>query len=166
MQGHSKDIVIEENSTSICGGFYFEDGSSRYLYSVMFYKTVSSNSHSKENFRFNVYCVNLPKHNFLLYCKIFIFLPCFKKKKLWKTLSREKMRKTDAIYEQYLEKLALKNHINLPVTHKVHLNICHIPPFHQTQGFWYHQPQIHMLHILEECLLLLPEQTTDLSLLQ
>jgi len=40
MQGHSKDTVIEENSISICGGFYLEDGSSRYLYSVTFYKTV------------------------------------------------------------------------------------------------------------------------------
>jgi len=43
MQGHSKDInVIKENSTSICGSFYLEDGSSRYLYSVTFYKTVIS----------------------------------------------------------------------------------------------------------------------------
>jgi len=25
MQGHSKDTVIKENSTSICGGFYLED---------------------------------------------------------------------------------------------------------------------------------------------
>jgi len=88
------------------------------------------------------------------------------KKKTLETLSREQMRNTDAIYEQYLDKLALKNHINLPAIHKAHLNICHIPPFHQTQGFWYHQPQIHMLHILEECLLLLREQTTDLLLLQ
>lgn len=87
-------------------------------------------------------------------------------KKTVETHSTEQMRKTDAIYEQYLDKLALKNHSNLPVIHKVHLNICHIPPFHQTQGFSYHQLQIHMLHIQEECLLLLPEQTIDLLLLQ
>lgn len=125
--------------------------------------TVGSNSHSKENLRFHVYCVNLPEHKFLLYCSLHI-LNMFKK--TVETLSREQMRKIDSIYEKYLEKLALKNYINLPVIHKVHLNICHIPPCHQTQGFWCHQPQIHMLHIQEECLLLLPEQTIDLLLLQ
>jgi len=108
MQGHSKDInVIKENSTSVCDGFYLEGGSSRYLYSVTFYNTVSSNSHSKENLSFHEYCNNLPKHKFLLYCKICIFLPCLKK--TVETLSREQMRKTASFYEQYLDKLALKN---------------------------------------------------------
>lgn len=164
MQGHLIDInIFKEDSTSTCRVFYLEDGSSRYLYGVMFYKTVISNSHSNENLRY-VYCVNLPKHKFLLYCKICIFLPW--KKQTMETLSRKQMRKPDAIYLQYLDKLTLKNHINLPVIHIVHLNICHIPPFHQTQGFWYHQLRIHMLHIQEECLLLLQEQTIDLLLLQ
>jgi len=40
MQGHSIDInVFTENSTSTCGGFHLDDGGSRYLYSVTFYKS-------------------------------------------------------------------------------------------------------------------------------